>query len=394
MKKALIITLSVLLCLAIAALGAWGFTRWQTRQEELSAARERLNLHWEEYLDFRETLDSTILWAIEGIDPYAQNPTWDNLLRARAAAAAAWNALKKVQAPSSTVDAQTLEVLHDYKEELVPVQDHLSSAALDLTDARNFLTQMRYNLEDLFLYKTDVAATQKHIALRRQTLTGYSRYVSLLTNHLYRTWGMADRWEPLMARCPTLAAHSQPWENNAKLLDTLADQALDQYTTAALGFSALNVLGETSLDALNQVDQFGNWAPLKSLIEIPQGMPAVWPGPFWVQEPSQIHYFVPGEEGKNTILHAGDDLSRLPTSVFYYYDYVTREEYDLYLQDLKDCGATLLSEDTEEGGVMTFAFLNDSVLVAEWNRTQTILTLRDPIPCLVSPIDFIALSME
>lgn len=390
----IIVLAAVLVFLAAGAIFGAGYLK--ERREKMEAQQELLYAGWNEYLGFLDEVNGIERWTLRYVSDYLENPDWDRLLKARAAVSAAREALKKVKLPDVTVGREARNVLNNQKEELVSMSSLLEETALKLDSAMMFMEDMSYTLENFYLYRPDYQQAKQDTANYEAQMRIDARYAGVFTNRLFQLWNMKDRWDTMLQTYPSFASFCDPWEDNAALLEKKAGALVDEYSKLAIQDQALVEQSELMLQAVENADL----QALAKLMELPSGMPvfsdgspAVFPGPQWVQTPAAIYYLVPTEDGGDKVVFYGTELTQTPVTAVYYYDYVTREEYDTYYKNLRSLGFNGAIKDEEDKSTFMVVW-DDYVVSVQWSPTVTNLFLNSPVPALAAPLDYIVINLR
>lgn len=383
MKKVIVLAV----CIALLACAAFAGVRLYENRQTLSTAREKLCLEWDKYLAFRDSLDGIQLWTLGYVEDYLEQRSWESLVRARAAVAAGREALKEVEAPKLELDKEVKDALGGRLDELTLVTESVSAAALELQTMRLFFTETAYSLEDFFLYETELVKLGASVSFYQEDLPLTEGAIAGMTNWLYLQWNMQDRWAQMQAAYPSLASFCGPWEKDGGKLEARTDALLDAHEKLVQESQSRLLFSESMLADMEETVLSGNTQALLSQMAMPAGAPAVYPAPSWTQEPSATYYGRATDEGID-LVHCGDDLSSAPTSAYYYYDYVTREECDSYCDSLEALGYLCYGETNEDGSRLILVLGEDGRMGIHWSPYETTLILSAPMVCMLSPLDY------
>lgn len=394
MKKKIAVALAVLVVALAALVGA---IRWGENQQRMDAAREKLYLSWDAYISFRNEMDAIELWTLEHVERYSQERTWQSLLKARAALAVGYTAMRQLQTPDSYIERAVINALPN--EEVITVAESLSGTPGELESACMAFANLQYELEDAFLYELDNERLAEAVSFYRQELEIGERNNARITNHLLLTWSMKDRWEEIAQQYPAFAAFMGEWEKKDAVLRSLSESAQDTLEKLYQVYRNSQLYSETALETVRNAVENERLAELAAKIVLPADLPrtadgslALFPSPAWLQEPRNVYYAVHDADRGVQAIRLGDELNEEPTAVYYYYDYVTREEYEQYFEQLQLLGFPGLLKDNEDGSSMMMVLQDEYLLAVQWTASETILTLSNPMGCLVSPLDYTLLT--
>jgi len=371
-------------CMALAA-AVFAGVSYHEKYSQVFAARENLYQQWERYLSFSEALKSVQLWTLEYVDAFFQEDSWDNLVRARAAVAAGKVKLNRLEAPQLELDGDLREALKKLIEERAILMDGFSSAAMELKSARNLMANLTYSLEEFFLYQKERLLMDAQVRYAMEDIALDGAYIAAATNRLYAAWDMKARFEKLEEKYPTLAGFGEPWEKNLRTLETRADSLVDQMDALYMQYSSSLLYAESSQKDVEAAVYEGKTGELLLQCQAIEGMPAALPAPLWLQEPRETFY-VQDVDGKTQIVVFGTDLECVPSSVVFYYDYVTREEYEDYCRYLQSAGCTCLESKKADGSIVALIEKDGSSLAIQWSEGETMLINRSPMASLMPPL--------
>lgn len=378
--------MGVALCLVLLAAAALGGTWWHRERQTVQGAQEKLYLQWEKYLSFRNRMDGIGLWAYGYAQRYLEDPSWDNLIRARAAASAARRALKQIEAPQVELDSEVRAALKGRLEEMVMVTDNITAASLELQTMDMQMDNLEQSLQDFFLYTLDTARLKIETEFFRADCEHKNAYYGYITNALLLRFHMKPRWETLQQDCPVLAQFWQPWEASDKRLQARAEDEINQAEQLMQEKQKQLLYAEESLANMEQAVNTGNWALLLEQMEQPAGMPVCFPLPPWDQERT-IHY----AQREGELIHlvsCGDDLEQRPDLAYIYYAHVSREEFEAYCSMLEGLGFAFVQKDMEDGGAMALAKQGEYSLAVLFSEEETVLRTGEPMASMLSQLDY------
>jgi hypothetical protein len=193
---------------------------------------------------------------------------------------------------------------------------------------------LQYTLENFFLYSLEDVKLSDAVSFYQKELELSERSNGYLTNHFLLTWNMKGKWAMLAGQYPAFATFMEEWESRDAVLLSRSESAMDEMEKLYHEYADSLLYSEIMLEMVQNAVENRRFDELRRSIVCPSDIPmtqegalAAFPSPAWLQEPSAVHYAVHEDESVR-LIKKGDDLLKLPTAVYYYYDHVTREEYE------------------------------------------------------------------
>lgn len=384
--------IAVVLCAAVLAVGAWaGLRAWDGAQER-AAAREKLYGALEEYIAFHEEIDSIQLWMLGYLEQYLEDGSWESLQRLQAAVAAADEALRSVDAVQFDTDRQTKEALSKNSEELILVTTIIDSAPYELESARVLVQDVSGFAQTFYTYTIEHVVMEMKADYYGRSIRLEMEYLSRLTNKLLLDWHMRDRWDVLRVRYSVFAANSGEWLGEDKRLERLAEGNRDELEEIYYSYKPVDQYETELLDIVNRAAKSGQYDELRQITVMPKDAPALFLWPTWSAEVSTAYYYGTGDDMRR--IRAGDELTQPPTVCVMTCTRVTKEAFETYQAQMQGFGLEAPIRDNEDGTRTMQVTDGNYSMTVHWSEAETTLTLSEPMPCLISLLDYQALAQQ
>lgn len=295
---------------------------------------------WENYLTLMEYAYAGADWAYGYAQAYIEDNSWDNLLRARAAAGTAQSRLSHTKAPQSSVsieqyadmtargmDVEVVGLMMD------AAQDSVNIVARDMMLLHNHMNVTAYDEQGIRYVEKLLDINRRDIALQAQSLCVDTNYILVQLGDAVDAEGW---WAQLGESYPFLAAHAPAYTTDTEALERHADGINNQFD-ALLGdvyeSSAIySFYIESYIDALDG----GDYAAIRERLVPIAGVGEPELMPYWLQEEEITASYICGVQDDGTVLlcEMGDDLSALPTGCLMTCEGVSREDFLSYAQSL------------------------------------------------------------
>lgn len=382
----------ILLTAAALVLAVFRLPDWRRNREN----RMALRTHWEEVLRFNEETGSAMLWAFDYADIFAEDNSWESLLKARAACTAAMVHLQQMSVPEFTLTEEQYNALADAGIEVDVVEveygnlpNTLSQRLVTLGNLNNMLT------DDIFL-TANADKLPDWIASSRETLQITNAYLCITTNYLQVQMGRKDIWEGLPEKYPHLSESMGEWRGSTEQLMADCDAVLDRLEAQADSAAEYVGISEYTLKVVQETVESGNLERLAARIHEPEGVPAHYPVPQWLGTDTFRFYLVKEPEtAELRMVSAGEAIQAVPTACYIFSEGVSREAVDAYAQTLEQWNLEPYCTWDEEARKQQVLVTGESgSLLVEWSQEQTVICLTEPVGCLLPELYLMAMSME
>lgn len=371
----------IALLLAIILLSLPLFFKLRSDRELLQENKAALREQWAFCLKFSDWTCSKMLWAFGYAEAYAEENSWDHLLKARAACSAAKLSLEQVQleGPELTQEQYLLLMKRGIEAEVVLNQfDQLE------TVRQQNLTTLRC-LEALLTEDVYLAPTAKKLSdwveNCTRTLELESQYLCLATNYLYLQMG--DRqWGELPEQYPVLFSSCGSWSRDSEQLQTDCGLVLDAIGERLSGSAMYTGISKYTLTLVQEAQQAQE---LSEHLQPISGVPAYFPEPSWLWEDVSYSYlFLDPDTQEKRMPKTGEALTQAPEACYIQYEGVSLEQVQDYEQLLNALNIVNLGQwDEEDQTYSIIAKIGESIMMAEWSQEKTLLYLKNPIACLM-----------
>lgn len=330
MKKIAIIALSLLLILATLGCAAEG-------------AADRVLALQEEYLHVYDTMEHINLWAMQWIDAYYAEPSFDSLLRADAAASAALRALNYLTPPEGTVQADDAMALFAEGADVVWIGDWENSFSQSQNHyIAKFTTAQEHLLYDavylpfhdtLIEIKTGQADYERH---SRLSVTNSLNYLLLQLGRPEETWNEYTE------EYPFLFADKMPWCADEDLLTQAEEENLNALEDFNIYMDRWDSLLEFDIQQVEATFNDSIDTPLEEILAPKDALDRVYPQPDWYCASDFSYYAFSWIDDKNMkIAGVFDDLTQTPDCFTLKMPKVTKAELQDYADTLGEYGFTV-----------------------------------------------------
>ena len=167
----------------------------QTEATALQEAKNTFETDWEAYLAFSETVNSRMLWAMDYAEAVANDSTWENLLKARAACGAAKLEFQLLQLPEITLTDAQYSLLMDAGIEADVLLMVYESLPLLRSSHLNTITLLE-NIETNDIFFSAVAdAFPGWIEDQKKLIKLDNEYLCITTNYLLLQLEYDSLWD-------------------------------------------------------------------------------------------------------------------------------------------------------------------------------------------------------
>lgn len=356
MKRLLCLLLSVMLCLV--AVGGMA---------ESESSMNRVLQDWCNFLSLQENLLSQESFALDQLLTYAENPTWENLVRARATTSFTLELLAYYgETPFTGVAtsedyaaliAQGMDI--GDMESTINIYNELTVEeikALDYLIFSDYLTRLMF-----YVYDQDVTAeiTRSAQSIQEDTLLTMKEYC-VITHYILLELpeddaatldGLARQYAPTI-----MGMYSQPFDTVNDVMNAY-NEIIAQTEEGELTASRNLTLSQ---DALENVSGY-------TALSI-EHLPLVLPAPSMDFERAfSVMYYWKDADGQTSAVKARMDIQELPNCFFLAMPDATLEDYQSYVVLLSESG--YMPSDSNDTAAL-FALPGEIQLLVQWNEAE------------------------
>ena len=338
--------------------------------------------YWEECLGVNDRIFGNLTWALEQVDAYAQEGSWETLLKARAACTAALQDLQNIQVPEYPLTMWDQLLLTLSRVDTVWLE--YNDAENNLSSTRDTLSYFTTLLENEVYMKSTVAAFPELVRNYRQIAETNIRYQASATNYILLQLDRPELWNAMPRQFPTIAQACGEWSGDEKALQATAEAVLDEMESGINGTEAFTAASEYTLQILQDAAQTGDLAPVQEELSIPRGIPDCFPTPYWLPPSAGYYLRTDGATGEKVLIRSREVPMPLPEVCYISCGAVRLEDVKTYPQQLAYFGIACHAgwdNDTQTYQILA-AGANSSLLI-EWTEAETILYLTEPVGCLM-----------
>ncbi len=346
--------------------------------------------NWKALLDAKESIYAAKFWSLEYIEVFCKEPTWDNLQRARVAAAAVCLDLMNLDRPACTVSNAQLAALAAKGADVSFIPYEFIALIDSLQANADMWHNLMRTLEDEPFWSYGMEYLSKWVPYEKELLHNEIYYTNDTTNYLLLQLepGLAAAfWDAMPAAYPTLCALREPWNDSSTALEQRVEDRLDQTEGLELRGAQLLSLQTDNVSIIAGCVLSGDWAAVTDQIQPIEGLPVLLPNPNVLDRKHQNNfYFYPGETADSRrLVQVGEDITVLPIGEIMLFTVVPKANFILYTYELEAFSIRQVSiaGSLEDEGPCTLYYLaNESFVVLSWEAEQARIYIMDNSACM------------
>lgn len=318
----------------VTARAGWGTMTTRNSQPAGLEAEAMLRIHWEEGLNAANALYGTMLWALDYIDAWTENTTWEHLACARAACILVSGYLNEFDYPELALSGAQMaelaeadvvtDVLAEY---YAPDEDRLMMYSFfrkHLLPSLDTEAVWAYELESV---KDLSAAMRTYLRLECDILRYATNYLFLPLYDQAKGEAAMKEWKQA---CPVVFSPEAAWISDGKKLESInaeiSDAALPEISNE-LNAVILRAIARSENAIIDATSGDGS----KRLAI--QGQPDSLPVPLWY-DPELAGFLVFCYDGNRGLSYpaCGDALTKDNSQIYLRQPGVSLEEVEAYLE--------------------------------------------------------------
>ena len=369
MKKLLSLFLAVLLLLTCNLSVA----------EEGNAVKAKLLSLWAEYLAIQDAMLHDDLVVCDALIALDTSRTWEQMLRTRAAVAAAMSNRSALGGLTLSEPLTTSE-----KIELITLGVDVDPFVMDMEGLNDYLgielsTLLEFNLTligDSFDIKS-LSWSRDWAVLKKATVEDNAIYLCLMTNHLLNTLGYTEQavsfWAQMDEKYPTIAKYKDAFTSNDDALYNTVDAHLTKMEDDQVKHSAHAGKGEHMLNTMKYAMETGSDYFTKKNMIVYEGAPVKLPlAPWWGELGKDIFaYYTLDAESNMIRITMDSDLSVTPDVEVVQTSGVAKQDvldYAAYLMDIGLQASSLSGNEANEEPFSVTLRKGSIMLIVRWNN--------------------------
>jgi hypothetical protein len=372
--------------------------------EAAASPLEKVMLLWENYLSAKDQLLKGEILLSDTVIAFCDSHTWEDLLRARAAASAVLSkrseigdihlspVLSNADYIALSADGIEIEVI---RSELPELNTYLSDDLLSLLDWNLSLYISCFDVDSLKWLRTR-AALQKQSALYEcqwQALATNALLVSLNDEKTASAF-----WQNMETLCPTIAANRNEYITDDTLITSAASSLMDTMEAQLVDYNNHLGAGRNDLNDMAYAISVGDpyFTPENTVII--ENAPIMLPMPEWFIEDigSSIYVgYTSDADGNMVRMTIDSDFSILPEYLVIYTSDVDKQtvvDYGNYLSDIK-LEYTQSGSDADSSDWMRTYFVGSSLLMLSWQNGNASIWMVDS-PALLIPDWYLMMMLQ
>lgn len=388
-KRLLLMAAAILLTLGMLD-GCASESRQTSFQEEKAA----LQSDWETCLEISESRFGQLLWVYDYVEAYAMDNSWDSLLKARAACAAAMGSLQQLSPRELTMSQEQYQALIGAGIEADVVAMECENLSAGITQTIHTLTMLETILQDDIYFTESVEILADRVRVGRQIVQDECSYLCLTTNYLLLQMQEDGLWEEMESRYPIIAACRDPWYSGAEPIMSACDAVLGDLQAQQTRLSEFLGVSDYTLKLVEEAAATGDVSRLAKQMNHMDGVPAYLPLPGWIAEnPAQCLYLITDTQTQEPRLAEPlEALSQAPSACYLLCSGIDREAVEDYGQRLKSWGLEPYADWDEEAEThQLYVTSGESQMLVEWTQDETTIFLTSPVACLIPELYLLAM---
>ena len=341
--------------------------------------KEKLLSLWTEYLAIQDAVIHDELLVCDALIALDTSRTWEQMLRTRAAVAAA------VTNRSLIGNRYLNESLTEYEKlMLVMMNVDVDPFVMDMEGLNGYLgielsTLLEFNLTligDSFDIKS-LSWSKDWAVLKKATVEDNAIYLCLMTNHLLNTLGYTEQaaafWAQMDEKYPTIAKFKDAFTSNDDALYNTMDAHLTKMEDDLVKHSAHAGKGEHMLNTMKYAMETGSDYFTKKNMIVYEGAPVKLPlAPWWGELGKDIFaYYTLDAESNMIRITMDSDLSVTPDVEVVQTAGVAKQDVLDYAAYLTDIGLQVSSLSGNEANEEPFSVTlrkGSIMLIVRWNN--------------------------
>lgn len=360
------------------------------KEQDISPQKQTVYAQWEYCLRVQDWICNTVLWALDGAQPFSEEFTWDTLLKARATVSAAKIFLENVELTGYEVNSEDYLILMKVGLEPEVVLTEYENLKTTLSQSLTTLTC----LEEMLL--TDVFLSPNAQALGtwldncRELVELECQYLCLTTNYLMLQWEYPKKWSTFPETYPTIAKSIDVWSTDPDWLMEKGTETLDRISSLQTGeaeyFGISGYTYKLVRSTSTSLTRPGNYQYKKLLpyLQTISGAEAFFPIPNWFPEEVQIVYQIPDPAtGEIRSIQYREAVETPPSLCLFSCSGIEREHIEDYAALLQSLGLEVHTDFADPDTCLILCKNGDYTLSVQWENGETNLYLPSPVGCLV-----------
>ncbi len=359
--------------------------------------RDEVHDYWMDNLEVSDQIYGTMLWTMEYVDAYANDTTWENLLKAKTACIAAMETLNSLEAPENPITMWDHLMLTLLRIDTVWLE--YGDAEGNLESSRITLNRFFANLEGDVYMKGTVETFPETTRISIDLLKDNLAYQAVTTNYLLAQLDRPEEWKDIKETFPTIGAFCGEWQGDTEQLQDDCDRILDAMEQHAAEDTAFYAASEEMLSILEEAVSTGDLSVLKEEVCAPWGFEQYYVDPGFGFPDYQLYRFEDPQTEELYAIKPGERISQIPDICYMVYSRIPWEQVKDYLQRMDDWGYHT-EWYGDNGDEEQIAFISwdkentEGAMFIEWTESETILYLVEPVSCMIPEVYLVALLAE
>lgn len=354
-------------------------------------AQLALQAEWLNVLVFQDDLLSLTDWAFDYAEAFAEENTWESLLKAQAACAAALEAAKALPVPEKTVTTEQYTDLMEQKIEAEVVSQEFQMMYTYRQQTVDTLTRLQTMLRDDVFMIPSVEVLPKWLDTAREVDRITGEYYILTTNYLALQLENTQVWEETTEPLPVLNQIQLEWNDDSEAIEKQTEELLDELEVQVNLQNEFLGTADYTLAVVRQASETGDTSKLSTLMHDIPGREFYYPMPSWVMPDARWRFYVPGENPEEPReITFGDELTKMPCRVEVICPGVTRDGMEAYFTAISFWGLEPEEQEPDHWLISVGDYRMELILTDSGAE----IVLSGDIACLIPELYLIAILLK
>lgn len=338
---------------------------------------------WQQYLQTNEVLNCSVVWAMDYIIDYCDNPGLITYRRALAAAESAYATLSQLKAEKCSLDSSDFEALSACGEdlsfitaEIEAVTESIRSNGLIVGDILNSL------LMDAF-WNYGIDYIRQQAQYRKQAAQQNITYLQLESNYLCLSLGYDDYPKSFTENCEALFGDDVTFSEDIESVEDEIFKCLDEIDKQYYEGGKIESLLEDNQRIFDKAAESGDWSEVLSERTVWQDDCVTLPLPTFDFPSLVSSYRFDENSGEMIYTVPGNDLTDVPEGFTMAYSEVSEQVAREYISKIVDEENESFSvSGSIDGGDYSCTYVNGPVSFSvSYRESKLILLINDKMSC-------------
>ena len=343
---------------------------------------------WQQYLQTSEIMNCTVIWAMDYIIDYCDNPELITYRRALAATESAYATLSQLKAEKCTLDSSDFEALSACGEDISFITAEIE-ATNESIESNSVIVNGLLNslLMDAF-WSYGIDYIRQQAQYRKQAAQYNITYLQLESNYLCLALGCNDYPESFMESCEALFSEDVDYSDDIGFVEDEIFKCLDEIDKLYYEGGKITALQEDNQRIFDKAAESGDWSEVLSERAGWQDDCINLPLPTFDLPSLVSSYRFDGNSEEMIYTVPGNDLTDVPEGFTLVYNDVSEQTANEYISQIVDEEDESFSvSGSIRDGDYSCTYLNGQVSFAiSYRENKLILLISDKVSCFCPPL--------